>query len=1255
MSSTASATSSGGALAFVTVEFPELPTSQLNKAGINIFLDKYSEYTRRISSIPGANPRPLQDALARDVLDLWLSRKMIKDRSDDEIMHQLESLVKKIKVNEKTVEEVFSGKNVENLYRPDFTPEARLVELNAKVGKLISENALEKQLEDKKIKKKLQGKIAGIITIPKAEERIKRRMELNGGPFDDTAFDELLLYLFLEHEEYQLCAKQKDQVREGKSWEKIKIHENRFKDNKNQENKSKENKNQEQSAKPVRRVNEQGLLVTQTGKVLQCLVCQGNHFAAECPKASLEQKKQSEVLSASKGHRPVTRSVTAAAGTGTSTATSTTVNQSVKKTLAITAIQELGKENQVKELHGEEVDARVGAYRFAAKVLLDSGSGADLISAQLLRKAEDAADIKASAVRVVQADGTSVKVEGQTEIRIEFSTGAIRLPILVVDAKADLLILSNNTLREYGVKIGESFLQGLAQFSHEDNSMEDVLAPSLLIEKEPTTKVQIPEIEALFPDIETFSEAEKILIKEFYAKLETLLYGGIDPIKHPPMDVPLREGAIPQHYRARMVTPEVRKALEEIERTLLEKKWIKLAPGPTEWASMLFAVRKPDGSARPVCDYVATNTQLRPVHNPMPFLDSENDLLQNSVVFGLLDCEKGYHQVELTPEAQRVLAIQILGKVYLPQRLFPGISCATAHFQALMTKIVNQPGTRVWLDDTLLHGESVEKYLELLENVLCSLRDHNVRLNLRKCTLMARKVTFCGKQYSEMGIRYDPDRVKTLLDTPIPSKGADLVAFLNSCNWNRDSLPRYSEVTAPLYDLLEKLYQGAGVRTKQALQRVHLSTLWQEEHKIAFHALKQLLAGEILRDFPRDSWDLYLFTDASESHWSGVLMQAPPLEQAQEIPLKDRKFRILSFVSGAFKKAALRWDTQSKESYAILASLNKVKALLVSCVNIVTDHANLKWILQTSEPSLKKATQSRILRMRETLGQYEYKIHWIAGSVIPFVDFYSRAGVKIDEESVGLRGGFALEKGEGEEGEEIKQVSALYISSASSDDFEYPVSEEFFKVDNELMQKEFGALENIKPRDDGHWEWKGKIYPPNAQVRHKLLMATHSGIGGHVSLPKMMMLLRAHYEWPGMAREAMRFVEGCAHCITSRDGNVEKRPFGEILRGVRPNQMIQFDHLYMEGKAQAKHTQLLVVVDSFSDFTVLFPSKGTTAAETAEHLSKYISLFGVPEYIASDSGAGFLSETIKGMLKRLKVEHHVVTPYHHTGLSLAEN
>ena len=80
-------------------------------------------------------------------------------------------------------------------------------------------------------------------------------------------------------------------------------------------------------------------------------------------------------------------------------------------------------------------------------------------------------------------------------------------------------------------------------------------------------------------------------------------------------------------------------------------------------------------------------------------------------------------------------------------------------------------------------------------------------LNLRKCVFLIESVVFCDKKYRKEAVKYDQERMDTLMQTPVPKKAVNLNHFLNSFNWNRDSIPLYAQVTEPLYDLMEQIFK----------------------------------------------------------------------------------------------------------------------------------------------------------------------------------------------------------------------------------------------------------------------------------------------------------------------------------------------------------------------------------------------------------------------------------------------------------------
>jgi hypothetical protein len=82
----------GAGLSFVTVDFPTLPTSALGRVGVKEFLVEYDHYVLKIKGIPGAVHRPLQDAIDKDIIDFWIKRKEIIDRSDEEVRKKLDTI-----------------------------------------------------------------------------------------------------------------------------------------------------------------------------------------------------------------------------------------------------------------------------------------------------------------------------------------------------------------------------------------------------------------------------------------------------------------------------------------------------------------------------------------------------------------------------------------------------------------------------------------------------------------------------------------------------------------------------------------------------------------------------------------------------------------------------------------------------------------------------------------------------------------------------------------------------------------------------------------------------------------------------------------------------------------------------------------------------------------------------------------------------------------------------------------------------------
>jgi hypothetical protein len=110
---------------------------------------------------------------------------------------------------------------------------------------------------------------------------------------------------------------------------------------------------------------------------------------------------------------------------------------------------------------------------------------------------------------------------------------------------------------------------------------------------------------------------------------------------------------------------------------------------------------------------------------------------------------------------------------------------------------------KIWLDYNMVHVDSEEKLLEVLENFFNTCLQHGLFHHAAKCNLYGTKVRYCGRIIPEEGVRCDPRTMSTLQPMGTPHNGGDLAQYVTALNWMSSSLKLFAERAAPLHDLLE--------------------------------------------------------------------------------------------------------------------------------------------------------------------------------------------------------------------------------------------------------------------------------------------------------------------------------------------------------------------------------------------------------------------------------------------------------------------
>lgn len=87
---------------------------------------------------------------------------------------------------------------------------------------------------------------------------------------------------------------------------------------------------------------------------------------------------------------------------------------------------------------------------------------------------------------------------------------------------------------------------------------------------------------------------------------------------------------------------------------------------------------------------------------------------------------------------------------------------------------------------------------------------------------------------------------------------------------------------------------------------------------------------------------------------------------------------------------------------------------------------------------------------------------------------------------------------------------------------------------------------------------------------------------------------------------------------------------------------VHVDHLGPLEKTKSKNEHILAVIDSFTKFLKLYPTKTTSSREVMKHLTSYFVVYSTPEVIVSDRGSAFTSDQFKSFASDHGFRHQLV-------------
>ena len=163
----------------------------------------------------------------------------------------------------------------------------------------------------------------------------------------------------------------------------------------------------------------------------------------------------------------------------------------------------------------------------------------------------------------------------------------------------------------------------------------------------------------------------------------------------------------------------------------------------------------------------------------------------------------------------------------------------------------------------------------------------------------------------------------------------------------------------------------------------------------------------------------------------------------------------------------------------------------------------------------------------------------------------------------------------------------------------------------------------------------------------------HNSIRGHVGLKlykhrfRMIKIVKNNLEPEETIPDRMinEFLRQCPYCQITNRLRIPIKAHRFTCASYNPFEVLHLDHIGPLTKDAHGNEYILVIIDAFSRWVELFPTKSMTAVETASIVLNHIGRFGSPEVIHTDQGPAFHNELLQELLRLCAIENSFATAY----------
>ena len=384
-------------------------------------------------------------------------------------------------------------------------------------------------------------------------------------------------------------------------------------------------------------------------------------------------------------------------------------------------------------------------------------------------------------------------------------------------------------------------------------------------------------------------------------------------------DVDVGDSApIKQHpYR---VSPMKKELLDKEVQYMLKNDIIE--ESQSNWSSPCILVPKHDGGFRFCTDFRKVNDKTKSDSFPIPRIADCIDQIGNAKFVSTFDMLKGYWQVPLTQRAREISAFVTPSGLYQYKVMPFGMKNAPATFQRMVNKLVRDiDGCEGYIDDVVIFSDNWSDHICQIERFFQIMREAKLTINLMKSEFGKATVKYLGHIVGQGQVRPLDAKIQTIVKYPIPTSRKELARFLGMAGYYRNFCLNFSEIAAPLTNLLSK----------------KVKFVWTDDCQMAFDKVKLLLQKSPVLKSPDYEKPFKLIIDSSDVGTGSVLVQEA----------SDGLDHPVSYFSKKFLKYQKNYSVVEKETLGLVLALEHFDVYLGSTpykIKVYTDHNPLTFL-----------------------------------------------------------------------------------------------------------------------------------------------------------------------------------------------------------------------------------------------------------------------------------------------------------------------